>query len=146
YDRRAAFGLYRDEARAFLVEPADGAKLVESLPHPDQTDSAAGRVDDHVGQPPAKLLRELEAYRLLSLDPVRLAKGRRLVPAASGTCPLHDRAGIGDRAGQEVDVRTIGGCLADDHVGGRVGHDDDNANPGARTLRGPRGAGVAGRR
>src|SRR6266566_4030052 len=87
HDRRAALGLHRDEARALLIEPADRAKLLERFPHPDETDSAASRVDDHVGEPPAKLLRELEAHRLLSLDPVRLAKGRRVVPAARGAGP-----------------------------------------------------------
>src|SRR5207237_10405849 len=81
HDRRAAVRLRRHESWTLPVDPADRGELVERLPHSDETDPAAGRIDDHVGKAPPQLFRELEAHRRLALDAERLAEVPRVVPA-----------------------------------------------------------------
>ena len=144
HDRCAARRLRRHESRARVgAEKADLAQLVERLPHADEANTAAGRIDDHVRQLPAELLRELEAHRLLPLDAVGLLQRRGVVPAPLGAGALHDRAGVADRARDEPHVRTVRGGLALDHVRRRLGHHDDHAEAGARAVGGPRRAGIA---
>ena len=72
HDRRAAGGLHRDQPGQRAVDPAELAQLEQRLVDADEADAAAGRVDDHVGHLPAELLDDLEAHRLLALDPVGL--------------------------------------------------------------------------
>ena len=48
YDRGAAFGLDCHHPRALAVNPADCFEFFESLPHADQTGTAAGRIKNHV--------------------------------------------------------------------------------------------------
>ena len=74
-------------AASSAVEPAERLQLVERLPHADQAGAAAGRVEDHVGQPPAELLGQLQPHRLLALDPVRLLQRGEVEPADRAPCP-----------------------------------------------------------
>ena len=142
-DRSTPARLRRNETRAFPVEPADGTELVERLPHADETDAAAGRINDHIGHAPSELLGELESHGLLTFDAVRLTKGRGVVPTAVRADLLHDGARIGDRSGDRVDLPAVGRSLAHDDLRRPVGHDDDHADAGACPVRRPCGAGIA---
>src|SRR6266702_7517519 len=73
---RAAARLDGVHARQRPAQPTGLAELLKRLPHPDETSATAGRIDDRVGKPPAELLRQLEAERLLSLDAIGLAQRR----------------------------------------------------------------------
>ena len=83
HDRGAAGRLHRDQPRQRPVrDPAQLAQLQQRLVDADQADPAAGRVDDDVGQPPAELLDDLQAHRLLALEPVRLLERGRVEDVA----------------------------------------------------------------
>ena len=121
-------------------------EFVECLPHADQAGAAAGRVEDDVGQPPAELLGELEAHRLLALDAVRLLE-RRDVEPAHALAPLGDApAAVVDEPVHERDVGARQRDLA--HVDlGRVGRAEHvGLDAGGRGVGGERRAGVAVRR
>src|SRR6185503_11089471 len=95
HDGSATVGLGGYEARNVVAgDPSDLAELLESLPHADEADATAGRIDDDVGQLPFELLGELVAHRLLPLDAVGLLQRRRVVPSALGTRALDDRSGV----------------------------------------------------
>src|SRR6185503_12473585 len=137
-------GLGGYEARHVVAgDPSDLAELLESLPHADEANATAGRIDDDVGQLPFELLGELEAHRLLPLDAVRLLQGRCVVPAALGTRALHDRARVRDRARDEIHLRAVRRGLAHDRLRRCVRHHDDNADARARPVCGPGSSGVA---
>src|SRR5207302_3323651 len=71
YDRRAPRALDRHEPRQLRPDPADRRQLLERFPHADETDPAAGRIDDDVRHTPSELLGQLEAHGLLALDAIR---------------------------------------------------------------------------
>ena len=55
--------------QAVAAQPTpSSAQFGEGLPHADQASAAARGVQDDVGQTPARLLRQLEAHRLLALE------------------------------------------------------------------------------
>ena len=100
-DRRAPGRLDADEPRQVALDPAELARLGERLVDADQPDAAAGRVDDHVRHPPAELLGDLEAHRLLALDAVRLLERRHLEPVVvAGPHRRADRARRRRRSGR----------------------------------------------
>ena len=63
-------------------DPAQLEQLAQRLVDADQPHAATGGIDDHVGHPPAELLGDLEAHRLLALDAVRLLERGNVEPVA----------------------------------------------------------------
>src|SRR5580704_9400574 len=79
YDRRAAGRLDRDQPRQVTGHPAELEQLAQGLVDADDAHAPAGGVHDHAGHPPAELLGDLQAHRLLALDPVRLLQRRDIL-------------------------------------------------------------------
>ena len=103
-----------------------------------------GRVEQDVGAPPAELLGDLEAHRLLALDPVRLAQRRGVLPAVPlGDRRRHHPAGVADQPVHQVQLGTGDHALAPGDDRGVDRHRDQRAEPGPGGVRRPRGAGVA---
>src|SRR5207253_8607263 len=101
---------------------------------------------DDIGKRPPGLLRDLEAQRLLPLDPVWLLQRGGVEPAVLGAGLLHHRSRVGYRAIDEVHARAVRRRLTLDDLGRGRGHHDDDPEPGASPVCGPGRAGVAGRR
>src|SRR5439155_1174348 len=83
------------QPRALRPDPAARLELVERLPDPDQSDAAAAGVEQHVGHLPAELFGDLEAHRLLALDPIGLLQGGGVEPAVLLDRASDDLAGVG---------------------------------------------------
>jgi hypothetical protein len=95
-DGGTAFGLHGKHLRSLRPDPANSLELGERFPHADQTGSAAGRVEDGLGQTPAELLGELYAHRLLTLDPVGLFQGGKIQPTGTSGRLAHDAPAVVD--------------------------------------------------
>ena len=80
-DRRASLRLYRYHARPLAADPTHLLHLVERLAHADQSHTAAGRVQNHVGQFPGKLLPHFVTHRLLAFNAIRFFQRGHVVPA-----------------------------------------------------------------
>src|SRR5213078_2472278 len=50
HDRLAAFDLHRDHLGTLASDPAERFHFLERFPHPDDADSAAGGIENHVGK------------------------------------------------------------------------------------------------
>src|SRR3546814_17157324 len=79
-DRRATFGLDGNHARPFGPDEAERLQLFNGFPHADKAGAPAGGIEDDVGHLPAKLLGQLQAHRLLALDPLGLFQRRAVEP------------------------------------------------------------------
>ena len=135
HDRAAARRLHRDQPRQPLPDPAQLAHLQHRLVDADQADAATGRVEDHVGHPPAELLRDLVAHRLLALDAVGLLERRDLlVPLALLDRRLHQRPGVVDQAVDEIEL----GARRDALAPGDLGCVDAASRSGCPSRRGRR--------
>jgi hypothetical protein len=134
--------LHGDEPWQLAGEPAERDQLVECLADADQTDTAAGRVHDHVRHPPTQLLDDLHAHRLLALDAVRLLECRGVEPAV-GDGLAGDPSGVADQTVHYV--QTSAGQHALHACDGRrlLRHHDQRRHAGAGRVGGPRGARVS---
>ncbi len=145
--RRAAGRLGGHEPGRRPGQPAQLAQLGEGLGDADQPDPAAGRVDDHLRRAPAELLGDLQAHRLLALDPVRLLERRDVEPAvAGGDGPGDHRAGVADQPGDDGGAGAGGQRLGPGHRRRAGRHRDGHGQPGPPPVRRPGRAGVAVRR
>src|SRR6266498_2983151 len=112
HDRGVPGRLHRDQARRPDRGPAKPGKLGQGLADADQARPAAGRAAAHVRHPPAELLDDLQADRLLALHPVPLLERRdALVPG-----PLRGRgraqpARVTDQAVHQVGLGPGGRAL-----------------------------------
>ena len=125
HDRRAAARPAPRPAAACApcVQPSSGISA-KGARHAHQAGAAAGRIEDHVGQLPAELLRDLVAERLLALEPERLLERRDVPPLRRGR-PLGERAtGVGDGAGHEPHLGAERAQLEHERLGRVVGHGD----------------------
>ena len=145
-DRCAAGGLHRDHPGPRRPDEPDGLQLGEGLPHADQASAAARRIEDDVGQGPAELLRELDAHRLLALDPVRLLERRDVEPAHALAALRHAPAAVVDEAVDERDVGTRERDLAHVDLGRVGGQKTKRLDAGARGVGRQRCARIAVRR
>ena len=141
--RRAARGLHDDEANRLRLDPADLHQLLEGLPDADDADPAAGRVDDHIGQAPAELFRDLQPHRLLALDAIRLFQRRGVEPAVLFDALRDELAGVGDEAIDQRQVRTIDAALQLVDLRGILRHGDAQVNARLRAVGRPSAARVA---
>src|SRR6185437_7097351 len=106
-DRRTACCLHGDHLRTLGADPAQILHLLERLPHADEADSTAGRIEDRIGQLPSKLLGDFVAHRLLSLDAEWLLETRDVEPALGLLALIHDLRAIADQSVDECDARAI---------------------------------------
>src|SRR6185312_9592393 len=118
--------------------------LLERLPHADEADSAAGRIEDRIGQLPPKLLGNFVAHRLLSLDAEWLLETRDVEPALGLLALIHDLGAIADQSVDECDARAV--LLAFHTVRNRnvLRHEDVRLDTGGSTIGCERARSVAG--
>src|SRR6185437_1022579 len=82
HNRSATVALTTDETRqAFAAQPTQLAQLGERLPHTNEAGTASGRIENHIGQPIFRLLRQLQAHRLLAFETIRLLERGHVEPA-----------------------------------------------------------------
>ena len=145
HDGRAAARLYGIHPRQRSTQPSRLAQLLERLPHPDETGATAGRIDDRVGKLPAKLLRQLEAERLLSLDAIGLAQRRDVDRAGVVGVQASRDAAVADVAVEQHEIRAEGADLLQDGPRRRCRCVDASVRAGARGVGGQRDTRIAGR-
>src|SRR6185503_6527485 len=112
-------------------------QLVEDLPHPDDPDAAAGRVEDRVRHLPAELLDDLEAHRLLALDAVGLAAGASMEPAVALGGLGHDAEHVADGAVDPVHVGAVREAALPAELGALDWERRVHLAAGAGAVRGP---------
>src|SRR5438105_10865565 len=83
HDWLAAGGLNRHHAWTTLVNPTQFCHLRKSLPHPDQSRSATGWINDYIRQFPVELFGDLIAERFFSFNSIRFFERRKIEPALS---------------------------------------------------------------
>mmetsp|Transcript_10049 Transcript_10049/g.40585 ORF Transcript_10049/g.40585 Transcript_10049/m.40585 type:complete len:500 (+) Transcript_10049:1467-2966(+) len=126
------------------LDQAELLELAERLPHADEPGSAAGGVHDDVGEVvPAKLLHELEAHGLLTLDPVRFLEGGGVEPVHLLFAAADDLAAVVDVAVDAPDVGALERHLANVGVRGILGGEDVRLDAAAGAVRGHGRSGVA---
>src|SRR5205085_5343225 len=95
-DWRATRSLDGHHARPRWSDPTHLLHLIEGFPHPNQSGTAAGWINDHVRQMPIELLGQLVTHRLLAFDPIRLFQSRNVEPAFSFFSPPDFGATVSD--------------------------------------------------
>jgi hypothetical protein len=143
-DRRAALRLDGDQPREVTGHPAELEQFAQGLVDADDADAPAGGVHDHAGHPPAELLGDLQAHRLLALDAVRLPeRGGVLVAGAPGQDLGDQPAGVADIALDQVQLGAGRRAFSPGDPRGRGRHHDQAAHPRPGGVHRPGGPGVA---
>ena len=143
-DRRAAVRLDGDQPREVTRYPAELEQFTQGLVNADDADASAGGIHDHAGHPPAKLLDDLQAHRLLALDAVGLPERRGVLVAGALLEDLGDQlAGVPDRAVDQVQLGAGRGAFGPGDLWGGDGHHDQAAHPRPSRVGRPGRPGVA---
>ena len=146
-DRGAAAGLDRHQPRQRAAHPAQLDQLIQCLVDADHADAAAGGVNDDVRHGPAKLLDDLQAHRLLALEPIRLFQRRNLLIApAARNSGIDQPAAVADMPAHQVELGPRRGHLAPADGRRLLGHGNQRADPGTSRIQRPRRASVPVRR
>ncbi len=144
-DGSAAGGLAAEHAReAWIVEPAEGGEFGEGLPHADEAGSAAGGVEDGVGEGPSALLGEFEAHGFLAFDAVWLSEGAHVEPAHALGALSDDGGAVVDEAVDEEDAGAEEEGFESVDDGSVVRHEDEALDGGAGAVGGECAPGVSG--
>src|SRR5260370_5211922 len=80
-DWRAPRGLHGNHPGPLLANEADRLQFGECLPHSNQSNPSAGRIQNRIGQLPIELLGKLEPHRLLALDAIGLFNSGSVEPS-----------------------------------------------------------------
>ena len=104
-DRTAAIRLHRNHPRhALPLQPAQLSQFLKPLPHTDQSGTAAGRIENNVGQCPIELLGQLQSHRLLALDSIRFLQRRDIEPTHRFLAIENDLCAVIDQTIDEIPV------------------------------------------
>ncbi len=104
YHRSAPGGLRTDHLGPLRSDPPQRLHLVECLPHPQQPDPAARRVNDRIRQLPPQLLRDLISHRLLAFHAKWFFQRRDVKPSLGLPALTNHPRAIAD---QPIDVRDL---------------------------------------
>ena len=127
------------------LQPTELAQLLKRFPHADQARAAAGRIENHIRQPPAALLRQLQPHRFLPFQTVRFLQGGHVEPLHGLLTVPNDPAAIGDQAVHQEDFGSGEMRFHLINPGRVVGHEHVNFHAGAGPVGCQRTAGIAGR-
>src|SRR5262245_7460763 len=81
HNRGAAFCLNRHHPGTTASDPTQSLHFIEGFPHSYQPSSAPRRIQNHVGQLPVELFRELVTHSLLTFYTIRFLEGGNVKPA-----------------------------------------------------------------